>query len=194
MSLNNQETKLKDLIYISKNIIPSKVCDFIIEETEKREWSKHSWYDNIERKSYSKETKELDVQAITIELQQILTPYIILAGSEYNEKCSFNGMQIMHKFTPIRFNRYSKGQIMRRHYDHINIGIDLSQEQRGIPILSFIGNLNDDYEGADLYFWNDYIVPLGKGDIVMFPSSFLFPHGVTEATSGIRRSFVSWAF
>ena len=34
------------------------------------------------------------------------------------------------------------------------------------------------------------MVPLGKGDIIMFPSLFLFPHGVTEARKGKRYSAV----
>lgn len=194
MNLNNPETKLKDLIYISKNIIPSETCDYIIKETEKQKWDKHSWYASSEKISYSMKDKELDIQPITPELLNILVPYMVTAGSQYNEQYCFNNVQIMNKFTKIRFNRYSPGQIMRQHYDHINLNDNLKEEQKGIPILSFIGNLNDDYEGADLYFWDDYIVPLGKGDIVMFPSLFLFPHGVTEPTKGIRRSFVSWAF
>ena len=98
----------------------------------------------------------------------------------------------MDKFTGIRFNRYGSGQIMRQHMDHIHSIFD--GKEKGIPVLSFILNLNDDYEGADLYFWKDHIVKLGKGDIIMFPSLFLFPHGVTEATKGKRYSAVSWGW
>lgn len=195
MTFNQPDTTLKELIYVCKGIIPENVCDYIVEETDKREWTSHTWYNSVERTATSEKTKELEVQAISVELQELLTPFMISAAAEYNSKCYFESektMQIMHKFTPIRFNRYSPGQIMRQHYDHIHLGGN--EEQRGIPIVSFIGNLNDDYEGADLYFWKDYVVPLGKGDIILFPSLFLFPHGVTEATSGVRRSFVSWAF
>ena len=28
--------------------------------------------------------------------------------------------QLVNKFTPIRFNKYSKGTVMRKHYDHIH--------------------------------------------------------------------------
>ena len=55
-------------------------------------------------------------------------------------------------------------------------------------------NFNNDYEGADLFFWKDYVVKLGKGDIIMFPSLFFFPHGVTEVTKGVRYSGVCWAW
>ena len=192
--MNNPNTQLKDLIHIEQ-LIPKNLCDYIVDEIEKKEWRPHSWYNNVQGTFGSEETKELDVQNITAEHQQLLTPFMISAGASYNAKYHFEcerTMQIMNKFSAIRFNRYSPGQIMRRHHDHI--ASLFSGDERGIPVLSFILNLNDDYEGADLYFWEDYKVPLGKGDIIMFPSLFLFPHGVTEATKGKRYSAVSWAW
>ena len=193
--MNNPNTQLKDLIHIERGLIPTNLCDYIVDEIEKKEWRPHSWYNNVQGTFGSEETKELDVQNITAEHQQLLTPFMISAGASYNAKYHFEcerTMQIMNKFSAIRFNRYSPGQIMRAHHDHI--ASLFSGDERGIPVLSFILNLNDDYEGADLYFWEDYKVPLGKGDIIMFPSLFLFPHGVTEATKGRRFSAVSWAW
>jgi hypothetical protein len=166
-----------------------------VDTIETREWRPHTWYNNVQGTFGSEETMELDVQNITDDLQQLLTPFMISAGASYNAKYHFEcerTMQIMNKFSAIRFNRYSPGQIMRQHHDHIHSL--WGTQDAGIPVLSFIGNLNDDYEGADLVFWEDYKVPLGKGDIIMFPSLFLFPHGVTEATKGKRWSFVSWGW
>ena len=37
-------------------------------------------------------------------------------------------------------------------------------------------------------------IKLKTGDILMFPSNFMYPHEVTECTKGTRYSFVSWAF
>ena len=193
--MNNPNTQLKDLIHIERGLIATNLCDYIVDEIEKKEWRPHSWYNNVQGTFGSEETKELDVQNITAEHQQLLTPFMISAGASYNAKYHFEcerTMQIMNKFSAIRFNRYSPGQIMRAHHDHI--ASLFSGDERGIPVLSFILNLNDDYEGADLYFWEDYKVPLGKGDIIMFPSLFLFPHGVTEATRGRRFSAVSWGW
>jgi predicted 2-oxoglutarate/Fe(II)-dependent dioxygenase YbiX len=81
---------------------------------------------------------------------------------------------------------------MRSHLDHIHSLFD--GKEKGIPVFSIVGNLNDDYEGAEFYFWDDYVVPLGAGDILMFPSLFMYPHGVKEARKGNRYSFVSWAW
>ena len=193
--MNNPDTQLKYLIHVERGIIPANLCDYLVDVVEKNEWRPHTWYNNVANTFCSEETMELDVQNITVELQSLLTPFMIQAGAAYNAKYSYDcerTQQIMNKFSAIRFNRYSPGQIMRRHHDHIHS--IFSGDEKGIPVLSFILNLNDDYEGADLVFWDDYIVPLGKGDIIMFPSLFLFPHMVTEATKGRRYSAVSWAW
>ena len=193
--MNNPGTKLKDLIHVERGAIPPDLCDYIIKDIETREWEKHSWYnDNMEVKS--EDMKELDVQNITSDLQSSLSPVMNHVASSYVEKYSYKQsyrtQNIMTTYTPIRFNRYSNGQTMRHHHDHIHSlfdGVD-----KGIPVLSFILNFNDNYEGADLYFWNDYKIPLGKGDVVIFPSLFLFPHGVTEIKKGIRYSGVAWSW
>ena len=194
--MNDPRTQLKALIHVEKGIIPANLCDYIIKDIETREWSQHTWYNNVNDSYGSEKTMELDVQSITPELQQLLTPIMIQAGARYNQKYSYKGCertgQIMNKFSGIRFNRYGKGQIMRQHHDHIHSLFD--GKEKGIPVLSFILNLNDNYRGADLYFWEDHAVHLGKGDIIMFPSVFPFPHGVTEAREGVRYSAVSWAW
>ena len=194
--MNDPRTQLKDLIHVEKGIIPANLCDHIIQDIETREWKPHTWYNNVANTFGSEETMELDVQGITPELQQLLTPIMIQAGARYNQKYAYmrteRTTQIMNKFSSIRFNRYSSGQIMRQHHDHIHSLFD--GNEKGIPVLSFILNLNDDYEGADLFFWENHIVPLGRGHIIMFPSLFLFPHGVTEAKKGKRYSAVSWAW
>jgi len=195
IAMNKYDTQLRDLIHVEKGIIPANLCDYLVEEIEKNEWRPHTWYNNVANTFGSEETMELDVQNITGEHQQLLTPFMIQAGAAYNAIYSFNcerTQQIMNKFSSIRFNRYTPGQIMRQHHDHIHSLFD--GNEKGIPVLSFILNLNDDYEGAELFFWDDHVVPLGKGDIIMFPSLFLFPHGVKEATKGKRYSAVSWAW
>ena len=194
--MNDPRTQLKDLIHVEKGIIPANLCDHIIQDIETREWRPHTWYNNVNKSFGSEETMELDVQSITPELQQLLTPIMIQAGSAYNQKYAYlrceRTQQIMNKFSTIRFNRYGGGQIMRQHHDHIHSLFD--GKEKGIPVLSFILNFNDTYEGAKLFFWDDYAMDLGVGDIVMWPSPFLWPHGVTEAVSGTRYSAVCWAW
>lgn len=187
---------MKDLIHVERNLIPGDLCDHTREVIESREWMSHSWYRATDNSYVSEETMELDVQNITPEMQELFTPLIIQACNTYSEKYSFKGcdrtQEVIHKFSSIRFNRYSNGQIMRQHIDHIHSLFD--GKDKGIPVLTLILNLNEDYEGADLFFWDNHIVKPGKGDVVIFPSLFLFPHGVTEAKKGKRYSAVCWAW
>lgn len=197
MTLNNPETKLKDLIVLEKGIIPKEICETVISVIEKRDWQPHSWYNAQAGTFGSEPTMELDVQNTTEELQALLTPYVIQMGGIYNEKVLFEGggdrtRQIMNKFSKIRFNRYGQGQIMRCHIDHIKSLF--TPPEQGIPVLSMIINFNDDYEGGDLAFWDDYAPKLGAGDIIAWPSLFLYPHRVDEVTSGKRYSGVLWCW
>ena len=107
--MNNPRTQLKDLIHVEKGIIPANLCDYIIQDIETREWRPHTWYNNVQGSYVSEETMELDVQGITPELQQLLTPIMIQAGAAYNQKYAYlrceRTTQIMNKFSAIRFNR-----------------------------------------------------------------------------------------
>ena len=59
--------------------------------------------------------------------------------------------------------------------------------------LTVLGNLNTNYEGAEFVLW-DQVIPFGEGDVIIFPSNFMYPHLVKDCTKGTRYSFVSWAY
>jgi len=80
---------------------------------------------------------------------------------------------------------------MRMHYDHIHSLFD--GIHKGIPVLSFIGILNEDYTGGELII-NNQKINSKTGDIIIFPSCFLYPHEIKEVKKGTRYSFVSWGF
>ena len=199
MNYNKPDTKLDECIFIAEKIIPDDLCDSIVQDIETREWEPHTWYSNLSDTYNSEETMELDVQRASPQLHKALSNFIVEAGRQYNHNYQFpfadqpnRPGQFISQFSAIRFNRYAPGQIMRQHHDHIHSIFD--GKVKGVPVLSFIMNFNDDYEGADLFFWEDTVVPLGKGDIIMFPSNWLFPHGVTEAKKGKRYSGVCWGW
>ena len=54
--------------------------------------------------------------------------------------------------------------------------------------------LTDIYDGGEIVFWEDKSFKLGKGDLLIFPSNFLYPHEIKEVVSGNRISFVSWVW
>ena len=84
MTYNNPNTKLDEVIYVAEKIIPADLCDAVIEDIETRQWRPHQWYNTQSNTSHSEETRELDIQAVTPELNQVLGNFIIEAGRMYN--------------------------------------------------------------------------------------------------------------
>ena len=178
-----------------ENVMPKEFCNNIIHTIQERRWQKHTWHSNTTNTHASEATKELDVQPIDQELQNAHKPFMVQAAKTYNTKfagpAGSKTQQLVQTFTPIRFNRYNTGTMMRRHYDHIHSIFD--GQRRGIPVLSFVGVYNDDYEGGKMIV-RDKEFDLKTGDIIIMPSCFMYPHEVTEVTKGTRHSFVSCAF
>ena len=79
---------------------------------------------------------------------------------------------------------------MRNHIDHISSIFD--GQVKGVPILTVLGSLNNNYQGGKLIFFNDVEIENPAGSIIIFPSTFMWPHMVTPVTKGTRYSFVSW--
>ena len=199
--------QLKNFIVKSK-ILDDDLCDEIVKDSKDWRWKKHTWYShNDDKSTHSHQEKELDVvfvpnipEEINDKLllgieslwrlyQQILPS--LLCESEEDSK-PMAGFNMIKFWSSVRLNRYSQKTLMRSHYDHIQSLFD--GNVRGIPILSAIGALNNssDYEGGSLKFWDNYEVNLNKGEILMFPSCFLYPHKVEEVIIGERYTFVSW--
>lgn len=82
--------------------------------------------------------------------------------------------------------RYEKGG----HYKfHVDDGPGMDRKFSSILIL------NNDYEGGELCFKIDgkeEIVKNTPGSLIIWPSSFMFPHMVKPLKKGVRYSIVSW--
>ena len=89
----------------------------------------------------------------------------------------------------INLLKYEKGNFYNTHVDAFHT---VNRQ------LSFIINLNEDYTGGNLVFHNPMTkqpysqTNLKEGDLIMFPSNFLYPHKILPITEGTRYSIVSW--
>jgi predicted 2-oxoglutarate/Fe(II)-dependent dioxygenase YbiX len=191
MTSINSKSKLEDLIGIEKNVIPKELCNYIIGLIENEKWESHGWLDPQEGVYFQNKSKEPSVCNSSEIIQNILNPYILKAKDNYISKISYEpSSKIVTRFCHVRFNRYDAGQLMREHHDHINSLF--TPPERGIPVLSMILGLNDDYEGGDLIFWNEIKFKISTGDIIIWPSLFLYPHQVSEITKNKRYTGVCW--
>lgn len=185
--------ELKTYIFVAKKMIPKKLCSAIIKENEKidKTWGTHTWssYENGKLESTIKNTKEDGLLVKNIAGEEIQS-CVMNSYKLYTDVYGVPG--IVNFATDLRINRYIEGTEMKMHHDHINSIFD--GEKKGIPVLSLVGVLNDDYEGGEFTFFDNSKVELGAGDILIFPSNFLYPHKVNKVTKGERWSFVSWGY
>lgn len=184
---------LEDFIFTG-NYLPKEDCEYIVNSISQRDWKKHEWHENINNSYQSEQEKELDVYMSDEVLQEKLHPYILKAINDYTKEKFFDADKtkyLVTRYSPVRFNRYENAK-MRTHYDHIHSIFD--GDRKGIPVLSILGVLNDNYKGGNFLFYDEHEVKLRQGDILIFPSIFLYPHKVREVTEGTRYSFITWAF
>ncbi len=80
--------------------------------------------------------------------------------------------------------RYGKGQLFKNHVD------DHPELHRRISTVYY---LNDNYEGGAISFPRFNVTYKPKAnDFLIFPSTYVYNHSISEVTSGTRYAVVSW--
>ena len=191
--MNAYRFDVREYVKIYPNALSKKDCKKTIKKLQKKViWDKHSYYDA--NKDYS-ETYDNDLY-VTVgtgkffdKQNKLIWNYIHDYIMNHIKQPSFSSWS---GYTRIRYNRYNLGEEMRNHVDHINSIFDGTI--KGVPVITVLGSLNDDYEGGKFIMFNDVEINFPAGSIIVFPSSFLFPHLITPITKGTRYSFVSWVW
>jgi hypothetical protein len=81
------------------------------------------------------------------------------------------------------FIKYEKGDHFQYHHDH---GFSYN------CTVSLVAYLNDDYEGGGLHFSQQDILYTPKaGDVVIFPSNYMYPHRAMPVLDGTKYSLVT---
>lgn len=166
-------------------------CKTIIDSIQENEWTQHEYHNPAA--SNWKSENEFDVSYTTnIHVYELVMQRIWGSYLQYTKDLNFKWWNSWSGFSNVRFNRYHENQIMESHCDHIHTLFE--GQNKGIPIMTALGILNDDYEGGEIIMFDEMHIPVKTGDILIFPSNFLYPHKVNPIKSGIRYSFVSWAW
>jgi len=179
------------------NFLDKKICSETVKQLNslnKSSWEEHVFY-NAVLKKYSKisGTRELSITySEKITTQKEIMNKLWHGISDYMKDLNFKWFSSWQGYSSIRFNKYSKNKEMAQHCDHIHSLFD--GERKGIPILSVLGVLNDNYIGGEFIMFEDKEIKFKAGDLLIFPSIFLYPHEVKPVKKGSRYSFISWVW
>jgi predicted 2-oxoglutarate/Fe(II)-dependent dioxygenase YbiX len=185
---------LMDYVKIYENHVDPKICKDIVKNLQNIEWQKHEYYDSL-GKEYISYDHELSISQARIPESDLLNKQVWFALEKYVLKdfASFSEwFGGWSGYSHVRFNKYDPTTQMKLHCDHISTLFE--GERRGIPTLTVLGALNDDYEGGELMMFQDMEIKLPPGAVIVFPSNFLYPHEVKPVKSGVRYSYVSWSW
>jgi hypothetical protein len=186
------EMDLKSYIRVYDEFIDRDICDRTVKVLENEKWSVNDFYDP-QTKSYKSFGGENECEMFygNIDTHETLMRDLWNVYFRYLKELQFPWFSGWSGYSKIRYNRYKENTLMIKHCDHINLFDD---PQKGVPMLSVVGALNDDYEGGEFVMFDDYKIQLKKGSMLIFPSCFLYPHKVEKVTKGTRYSFVSWCW
>lgn len=190
-----EDRTILDFVQVYKQAIAPKQCQSVLSKVDSMDWNPHVWssYNRIAnsaspeteftRAEVSNGTTRLLLSGIVNQYVEQYTRYI---ENIFSITIGFNGMTVPS------LNRYGTGQKMLPHVDHITSIFD--GELKGIPTLSVVGLLNNDFKDGQFMFWDNHDMKLEVGDIMIFPSNFMYKHHVEPVTEGTRYSFVTWTY
>lgn len=191
------ESRLSDFIIIHK-LFEKDECEEIVDRIERAVWDPHSWYDDLSRR----ETKSMDPDVVdgSKEQNKILLSDVYdnidqrisdLFHSDDPNLALLKRTEVLNS-SRTRFNRYSDGQHMRTHIDHIRSLFEPAPPHlAGIPVLSCLMFYNDEYEGGEFHILNEPM-DVKAGNVIFFPSIFMYPHEVRPVTKGTRYTGIKW--
>jgi predicted 2-oxoglutarate/Fe(II)-dependent dioxygenase YbiX len=174
------ESTTRSYIKVYDNIISDELCDQIIQEFKDSDWEiskigKDRILNTDLRNCFSVPVKH--ETAIDKEVFHCMSTALQKYASEFAHVD-------VSEDTGYILLKYTEGQFYVQH-------IDSFKEKNRALTCSLI--LNDDYEGGEFAFFDrEMKFKLKKGQAIMFPSNFMFPHEILPVKSGTRYSIITW--
>lgn len=195
------KTNIRAYIKVFDGIFTKQQCEVIINSLDRSKSIPHTFYisstNTVEKRgndpniSFLKDEKIDPIgHLIKSQWHKLIGQYILefLKDEKMGWYDSWNG------FSFPKFMEYNEGTLMPTHCDHIFSLFESKGQPRGVPVLSVITALNNDYSGGEIIMCGKYKYRLKTGETLIFPSNFLYPHEIKEVTEGTRHSMVSWVY
>jgi predicted 2-oxoglutarate/Fe(II)-dependent dioxygenase YbiX len=186
---NKKINNLKDFIIVIPNSISSKLCDTIVNEYSEDEYKDALIVNGSPNKNARNCQTIMLSENNTINKNNEIRKFIddelfISFGSAIKKYTDIYPCAKIQQDTGYELLKYSIGGFYIEHTD------SFKERPRDIT-CSLI--LNDNFKGGQFSFFNKKLIyNLNKGDAILFPSNFMFPHAVLPVTNGIRYAIVTW--
>ncbi len=173
-----------------KGVISAHICANTVSEMDTIKFQEHTFYNPVTKRTAPRSgSQELEMSWGHLPTKKEINTLVDDTAYRYVQQLNMPWFDKYQGYSHVRFNKYAENKKMALHCDHIHSMFD--GERKGIPILTVLGVLNDDYEGGE-FILIDEKINFSTGDILVFPSNFMYPHKVEPVTKGIRYSFISW--
>lgn len=185
-----KNSNISDYIILIKNVLSNEVCNKILDEFVNSD----EWIDTVVGSGQVEKTIR-NCQTILISY-----PHVIQKNKDIRHKLDvaiFDGAskcikEYNTKFPHCKIEEDSGYELLK--YPEGCFYIEHTDSFKARPravSCSFI--LNDDFEGGEFAFFNKELkYRLEKGDALLFPSNFMYPHEVMPVTKGTRYSIITW--
>jgi len=181
-------------VKIYKNFLQKDFCRNFIKKIEKISWQEHYFTELHSTKQIKLSGKNELACGFEKEMSKehkFIMDELWFKIREYVDELKFPWFNGWRAYSSLRFNKYMKTKKMAEHCDHIS---SLFNGEGGVPILSIVILFNDNFKGGEFIMFKDTEYKLKTGDLLIFPSNFLFPHKVKPIKEGKRYSAVSWVW
>ena len=184
-------TTLLDYIKVYKGVLTSEECDKIVSHSHNDEtwelslpiWDKNRNYTTSNR-------RKCDYIHITTEGKsyRVMDNMLYQKFGDIMKQHTEGSYLTLDEDSGYTFLKYNKGGGYIRHVDATT---DVHRH------ISCVLLLNDDFEGGELTFFgsdgiDEYTPEFNKGDMLLFPSNYMYPHRINRITSGTRYVVATW--
>ena len=188
------DNNLTKYIIHLKKIMPHNICDSIINEYKlSDEWKSAGIYNG-----------DNDLNKINKDIRNceliLMSSHDVIKNSDLRKSIDYQISEIVHEATKTYFYLFPDAMCNKDEGYYLLKYIEGGKYSEHVDIFSGVNRLisisfclNDDFEGGDFSFFNGEVnYKLKKGDCLIFPSNYVYPHQVKPITSGTRYAIVTW--
>lgn len=180
---------LDEFIFYKKSFFPEKLCDLVLMEYQDETFVRGEHHTSLEYRNLSElniTSQEVIDRKNSYVRKQIDGLLFQQFGKGIQEYKTLNENLVFESDQGYSLRKMVQGEYYKEH-------IDQSENNSWKITASVV--INDNFEGGDFCFFNRELkYTLKKGDLLMFPSNFMYPHEVSEITKGTRYALVTWFY